>query len=105
MRVVYLNPSGRMGGAEVALLDMLASIRHDQPEWKLHLIVSDDGIVAAKARALGVFTTILPFPASLARLGDASVGERPAIVKAGYVFSYCPQVSESQFTSRDCERC
>lgn len=63
-----------MGGAEVALLDMLASIRHDQPEWKLHLIVSDDGIVAAKARALGVFTTILPFPASLARLGDASVG-------------------------------
>lgn len=74
MRVVYLNPSGRMGGAEVALLDMLASIRQAQPEWKLHLIVSDDGAVAAKARTLGVFTTILPFPASLARLGDASAG-------------------------------
>ena len=74
MRVVYLNPSGRMGGAEVALLDMLASIRQAQPEWKLHLIVSDDGEVAAKARTLGVFTTILPFPASLARLGDASAG-------------------------------
>jgi glycosyltransferase involved in cell wall biosynthesis len=72
--VVYLNPSGRMGGAEVALLAMLASIRQAQPDWKLHLVVSDDGAVAAKAKALGVFTTVLRFPASLARLGDASAG-------------------------------
>lgn len=63
-----------MGGAEVALLDMLASLRQAQPEWKLHLIVSADGVVAEKARRLGVSTTILPFPDSLARLGDSSAG-------------------------------
>jgi glycosyltransferase involved in cell wall biosynthesis len=63
-----------MGGAEVALLNILASIKEVEPEWKLNLIVSDDGVVAAKARALGVTTSVLPFPRSLARIGDASTG-------------------------------
>jgi glycosyltransferase involved in cell wall biosynthesis len=63
-----------MGGAEVALLDLFASIREAEPEWKLELIVSAEGAVAARARALGVFTTVLPFPDSLARLGDAAAG-------------------------------
>ena len=62
-----------MGGAEVALLDVLGSIREAEPEWKLELIVSAEGAVTAKAKALGVFTTVLPFPVSLARLGDASL--------------------------------
>ncbi|MEK6280864.1 MAG: glycosyltransferase family 4 protein [Acidobacteriota bacterium] len=74
MRIVYLSPSGRMGGAEVALLDMLASVRQAEPEWTLHLIVSEEGGVAEKARALGVSTHVLPFPASLARIGDAAAG-------------------------------
>ncbi len=81
MRVVYLNPSGRMGGAEVALLDMMASIRQAEPDWKLHLIVSAEGLVAEKARALGVSTRVLPFPVSLARLGDASAGGPAGNVK------------------------
>lgn len=74
MRILYLNPSGQMGGAEAVLLDILATIRETQPQWTLELIVSAEGTVAAKARALGVFTTVLPFPDSLARLGDASAG-------------------------------
>jgi len=66
-----------MGGAEVALLNILAGIREVEPEWKLHLVVADDGVVADKARALGVSTSVLHFPASLARLGDASIGGPP----------------------------
>ncbi|HEV7744992.1 MAG TPA: glycosyltransferase family 4 protein [Pyrinomonadaceae bacterium] len=73
MRIVFLNPSGQMGGAEVALLDMLASLREAAPELTLELIVSDGGSVATRAAALGVVTTVLPFPASLSRLGDASL--------------------------------
>jgi glycosyltransferase involved in cell wall biosynthesis len=53
---------------------MMASIREAEPDWKLHLIVAEDGVVAERARALGVSTSVLPFPASLARLGDASAG-------------------------------
>ncbi len=74
MRVVYLNPIGGMGGAEVALLNLLASLREAQPHWKLHLVVSGDGPLAAKATSLGVTTHVLLFPASITRLGDASAG-------------------------------
>jgi glycosyltransferase involved in cell wall biosynthesis len=74
MRIVYLNPSGQTGGAEVALLDILASLKEAEPQWELHLIVPDEGVLTAKAKALGVLTNVLPFPASLARLGDSSAG-------------------------------
>ena len=74
MTIVYLNPFGQMGGAEVALLNLLASVRRARPRWKLHLVVSGDGPLATKANNLGVTPHILPFPISLARLGDSSAG-------------------------------
>jgi glycosyltransferase involved in cell wall biosynthesis len=74
MRVVYLNPSGQLGGAEVSLLDMLASLRAFQPDWSLRLITGEDGPLVSKAIALGVPTDILPFHARVARLGDAGAG-------------------------------
>jgi glycosyltransferase involved in cell wall biosynthesis len=74
MRIAYLNPSGQLGGAEISLLDMLASLRAAEPGWPLHLIVSEDGPLTSRAEALGVETTVLPFPVSLARLGDAGAG-------------------------------
>jgi glycosyltransferase involved in cell wall biosynthesis len=74
LQVVYLNPNGLLGGAEVALLDTLAGIRDAEPDWNLQLIVSARGPLAAKARALGVGVTFLPFPRSLARIGDSSAG-------------------------------
>lgn len=74
MKVVYLNPSGQLGGAERMLLDMLASLRRAEPEWPLHLVASKEGLLVKKAEALGVSTTVLPFPSVLARLGDAGSG-------------------------------
>lgn len=74
MRVLYLNPSGQLGGAEVCLLNMMASLRAAKPEWPLHLITSDDGPLVLKAAELGIQTIVLPFPARLARLGDAGAG-------------------------------
>ena len=56
------------------MLDVLAGIREAEPGWHLHLIVSAEGPLAARARALGVGITVLPFPRSLARIGDASAG-------------------------------
>lgn len=74
MRVLYLNPSGQLGGAEVCLLNMMTSLRAARPEWQLHLIASEDGPLVMKAAELGVNTTVLPFNTSLARLGDAGAG-------------------------------
>lgn len=58
----------------MSLLDMLASLRAAAPGWSLHLVVSEDGPLAARAKALGVETTVLKFPPLLARLGDAGAG-------------------------------
>jgi glycosyltransferase involved in cell wall biosynthesis len=73
MKVLYLNPSGQLGGAERMLLDVLASLRRDRPQWRLHLIASAEGPLVKKAEALGVQTTVLPFPEALAGLGDAGI--------------------------------
>jgi glycosyltransferase involved in cell wall biosynthesis len=74
MRIIFLNPSGQMGGAEVALLDLLQSLRQAEPDWTIELIVSDRGPFVTKAEDLGITTSVLPFPPAMARLGDASAG-------------------------------
>jgi glycosyltransferase involved in cell wall biosynthesis len=74
MKIAYLNPSGQLGGAERMLLDVLASVRGAEPQWELHLVVSEEGPLVERAKALGVPVTVLPFPAALARLGDAGAG-------------------------------
>jgi glycosyltransferase involved in cell wall biosynthesis len=70
MRVMYLNPTGQLGGAESSLLDILASLRRAQPAWPLHLLAASDGPLIAQAQALGVTTEIVAFPPSLGRLGE-----------------------------------
>ena len=74
MKIAYLSPSGQLGGAEISLLDFLASLRAAEPEWPLALILAEEGPMVARAEDLGIRTTVVPFPPSLARLGDAGVG-------------------------------
>jgi glycosyltransferase involved in cell wall biosynthesis len=74
MKIVYLSPSGQLGGAETSLLDILASMRAARPDWSLHLVVSDEGPLARRATALGVETRVIPFPRGLSVLGDAAAG-------------------------------
>ena len=74
MKVVYLNPSGQLGGAEVALLDLLASVRDAYPSWTLELITGADGPLISRAEELGVKAKVLPFPRAVATLGDAGAG-------------------------------
>jgi glycosyltransferase involved in cell wall biosynthesis len=70
MKVVFINAAAQLGGAEAVLLDMLASLRAVAPDIELHLIVPSPGPLLDKARALGVFVTIVGFPSSIAHLGD-----------------------------------
>src|SRR5579863_6487509 len=78
MRIVYLNPSGRLGGAETSLRELLASVRAAEPAWDLWLVLGEDGPLAGIARDLGVNVVVMPFPPALARLGDA--GRRAALL-------------------------
>ena len=70
MKIAYLSPSGQLGGAERSLLDLLAALRMIRPEWNLQLIAAEEGPLIARAASLGVVTTLVRFPRSLARFGD-----------------------------------
>ena len=69
MRIVFLSPSGELGGAETALVDMLAAIREARPDWTLAMIAASSGPLVAKA-ATYAEAAALPFPNALARLGE-----------------------------------
>jgi glycosyltransferase involved in cell wall biosynthesis len=71
LRIVYLNPSGKLGGAETSLRELLASVRAAEPGWELWLVLGEDGPLAGIARDLGVTVVVQPLPPALARVGDA----------------------------------
>ncbi len=74
MKILFLSSTGQTGGAEAALLDLLAGLRASQPQWALALVAASDGPLVERARTLGVAVRVLSFPASLARLGDWALG-------------------------------
>lgn len=74
MKIVYLNPTGELGGAERSLLDFMTSLRAADPRCSFRLIAAADGAMVEEARALGAETCVLPLPPTLARLGDAGAG-------------------------------
>src|SRR5262245_25118651 len=65
-----------MGGAERALLEVIAGLIEARPSWRVGVIVGGDGPLAHRVRALGADVRILPFPPALARLGERSYGLR-----------------------------
>jgi glycosyltransferase involved in cell wall biosynthesis len=76
VKVLYLNTTGSLGGAEMCLLDVMAALRRSRPDWSLGLIVGEDGPLRHEAEALGVSCRVLPLPAALARVGDAGLKDR-----------------------------
>ena len=74
MSIVFLSPTGQVGGAEAALREMLVGLRQAHPAWALSLVVGSDGPLVDQVRALGVSVDVLPFPSRLATFGDWSAG-------------------------------
>jgi glycosyltransferase involved in cell wall biosynthesis len=75
LSIVYLSASSAIGGAERALLDLLASLSAAEPEWRLSVVVPEDGALLDAVRALGADVRVLPFPRALAGLGDAGASD------------------------------
>jgi glycosyltransferase involved in cell wall biosynthesis len=74
LRVVFVNPTGILGGAEACLLDLLSSLRAGRPGWSPRVVLGDDGPLRGAVEALGVGCEVVPLPAALAGLGDAGLG-------------------------------
>jgi len=70
VRIVFLNPSGELGGAETALIELLAAVRGARPDWTLNLITSAAGPMLARVERLGVPVKAMEFPPALSRLGE-----------------------------------
>ncbi|HKX30941.1 MAG TPA: glycosyltransferase [Blastocatellia bacterium] len=74
VKIVYLNPAGQIGGAERVLLDIMASLKASDPDYRPYLLTGAAGPLVERAAAVGVPVTVLPFPPELARLGDGGAG-------------------------------
>ena len=79
MRIVFLSPSGQIGGAEACLLDALAVLRQERTGWKLSVVLGEDGPLAVRARDSGAEVHLLPFPIEVATLGDSGSSGRAAL--------------------------
>lgn len=75
MRLLFLSPIGALGGAEMCLLDLLASLRSGRPDWDLSVLLGGDGPLQAAVAGLGVRCDVLPLPPRLAALGDSGLSD------------------------------
>jgi glycosyltransferase involved in cell wall biosynthesis len=67
--VLYLAPSGSLGGAERVLVDLVHGVRE---QLQAGVLAFADGPLITQLRALGVPVWVVPLPAGLARLGEQS---------------------------------
>lgn len=74
MKLLFLSPAANSGGAERALLDLMASVAAERPQWRLELIAAADGDLIREAREMNVTVSIIRFPRPLAAIGDAGAG-------------------------------
>ncbi|MBI1347024.1 glycosyltransferase [bacterium] len=72
-RLVFANPIGGLGGAELFLLEILSQVRALCPDWDLHLIAGADGPLLDRATELKVTVHKDFLPRRLAGLGDSAV--------------------------------
>jgi glycosyltransferase involved in cell wall biosynthesis len=74
MKVLYVNPSSHLGGAERSLLDVICASRSQDSSIEITvLITAGDGPLVTELAALGVKVILLELPRSIARLGDSDL--------------------------------
>jgi len=71
MKVLFVSPTGALGGAERVLLAILAALRQARPETRCHLLTLAPGPLVERAAELGAETTVLPAPSALQTFGDS----------------------------------
>lgn len=80
MRILFVNASGQLGGAERILLDLAAELRR-RDGLSLRLLLLDDGPLRVEMERLGVEVRVVPMPEGLARVGES--GQRLGARGAG----------------------
>jgi len=71
-KILFLCPTGQLGGAERCLIDTLWSFQANHPDLKLVLFSGSDGPVLDEAKACGADVHLIQFPKRLERIGDSA---------------------------------
>src|SRR4051812_24147992 len=89
VRVCYLDQTAQLGGAEIALINLLSNV--DRSRWEPSVALGQDGPLVGCLRRNGVQVDVMPLPPILSRSSQGSlsktvlVGPRRWI--AGFVYS------------------
>lgn len=75
MRLLFLSPTGRYGGAEAALFELLAGLREQQPAWQIGVVAASEGSFVDRLKQMAIDVTVVPFPSRLARVGEWAAAE------------------------------
>jgi len=75
VKILYLSPTGALGGAERVLLSVLKGVRRELSSHPLLLSLSD-GPLVQQAAELGVDVNVLRMPAELQAIGDSPFAHR-----------------------------
>ncbi len=76
MRIAYIAASDQLGGAEMALLGMVGGVRRQRPDWPVTVILPGTGPLLDACTREGASCEVVPFPAAIARLGEAAMTRR-----------------------------
>lgn len=74
MKLLLLNSLAGFGGAERALLEVVASLSESSRDCEIFVILGEPGSLEDDLRTFGASVTVAPMPAGLASAGDASAG-------------------------------
>jgi glycosyltransferase involved in cell wall biosynthesis len=81
MTVLFVNPTGILGGAERSLLDLTASLLAADAGLRVAMILGADGPLVAEAEKLGASVRVVPLPDRIAKMGDHAIGSAAAIAR------------------------
>jgi glycosyltransferase involved in cell wall biosynthesis len=74
MKVLFLNATGQLGGAERVMVCLLEALRKARPTWTLEVIAADDGPLIPHLKTRNFEVCVLPMPERLVKLGEDSSG-------------------------------
>jgi glycosyltransferase involved in cell wall biosynthesis len=77
MRIACLAATDQLGGAEIALLEMIGSVRRHRPDWSFVVILPGTGPLLDACAREGISCEVLPFPAAIARIGESAMARQP----------------------------
>jgi glycosyltransferase involved in cell wall biosynthesis len=82
MKVLFLNATGQLGGAEQIMVCLLEELRKARPDWVLEILLGDKGPLFSRLNNLNFEVSVLEMPAALSRFGEASSKNPFALIPA-----------------------